>query len=383
MERDIPYVCLKDAEVQAFVAPIVQHPIGYRGGPLLHAPELAIFRHHRAGGVVDNFGDALRDPAMLNGDHTYAGAMYDHFGHFMAEMVHRIVPARLAGLPDRYLFVGAADHEANASFDRLPQHIRDILAFLDLGPDNVTIAIRDLVVERLHLVPQAAEHHGDPPGWYLEALRSSTERKLDALFGDRERPPLLYVSRANRALEGGLLGEAHVELWLRRAGFVPFYPEEHPFAEQMDHYRKARCVVFTQGSACHGTELMGTGALKNVLLIPKSIKAGFFERILAPRSHRFATVGQPNQIGTMYYDRNTGFQHIHLGVSLVDLDALRGSLSRFGIDIPAPGRWAYRRAAFRDLLRYLRGASEAKGRDRPQALRLARSFASRILFRSH
>lgn len=375
----IRHVVVENARVQAFVAPIVQHPVGYRGGPILTDPTLQVFRHHRGGAIVDNFAPDAPPGRFLPGDLIYAGALYDHFGHFMAEMIHRILPARALGLGHRFLFVGARGHEPHASFDRLPRHLRDILSFLGLAPDDVVIALDDVVVERLHLVPQASQHHGDPADWYLDLLSAHSGPALDAAFEGVTRPQRLYVSRTRQALEGGLLGEAYLERWLEGAGFQPFYPEEHGFAEQLDHYRKAECVVFTQGSACHGTELLGREAMARVVLIPKSIKAGFFERVLAPRARHFAQAGSPDQVGTMYYDTATRFQHIHLGVSLVDLAAVSRCLDGMGIPCPRFRPWAYRRAAARDLRRYMAGARAARGPDRPQALRLIASFMRRML----
>lgn len=378
IDLPIPYVCVENARVQAFIPPIVQHPVGYRGGPILSDPSLEAFRHHRGGVVVDNFTDAFNDGRFIAGDLIYAGAIYDHFGHFMAEMIHRILPARALGFRHRFLFVGARGHEPHASFDRLPSHIRDILSFLGLGSDDVVIALEDVVVERLHLMPQAAQHHGDPADWYLDILGAHAEATLDAAFGRVSRPQRIYVSRTRQALEGGILGETHLEAWLEEAGFQPFYPEELSFAEQLDHYRKAECVIFTQGSACHGTELLGRNAMRSVVLLPKSVKASYFERILAPRSQRFRSAGDPNQVGTMYYAADTGFQHIHLGVSLVDFAALRQTLAAEGIKCSAPRRWAYRVAAARDLRRYVRGATVAKGLNVPQARRLVASFVRRV-----
>lgn len=372
------HVCVRNARVQAFVAPIVQHPVGYRGGPILTDPNLQVFRHHRGGAIVDNFALDAAPERFLAGDLIYAGAIYDHFGHFMAEMIHRILPARALGLHHRFLFVGARGHEAHASFEQLPRHLRDILSFLGLGPDDVVIALDDVVVERLHLVPQASQHHGDPADWYLDLLGAYSRPALDAEFESTARPRRLYVSRTRQALEGGLLGETYLECWLERAGFQPFYPEEHRFAEQMDHYRKADCVVFTQGSACHGVELLGRGDLKSVVLIPKSVKSGFFERILSPRARRFAQAGRPNQVGTMYYDASSGFQHIHLGVSLIDFPALVRCLVAENIECPPFRPWTYRRAAARDLWHYIRDAMAARGQDRAQALRLIASFVRRI-----
>jgi hypothetical protein len=234
-----------------------------------------------------------------------------------------------------------------------------------------------VIVERLHLVPQASQHHGDPADWYLDLLEVYSNEVLDRRYRDIVRPKRLYVSRTKQALEGGLLGETFLERWLQGVGFEPFYPESHSFSEQMDCYRKAEYVIFAQGSACHGTELLGRRGLRSAILIPKSIKSDFFRRILYPRSRRFSVAGSPNQIGTMYYNSETRFQYIHLGVSLVDFPALAGCLKADGIAPPRVKPWAYRLAAAHDLRRYIAGAFQENGADLRQAARLIIAFLTK------
>ncbi|WP_294646190.1 hypothetical protein [uncultured Aureimonas sp.] len=198
----IPYVCIENAKVQAFTAPIVQHPIGYRGGPILSGADLEPFRHHRGNMVIDHFSSEISPTNFIPGDLIYAGPIYDHFGHFMAEMIHRILPARSLGLKHKFLFVGARGHTAHATYEGLPQHIQDILSFLGLSAEDVVIALDDVVIERLHLVPQASQHHGDPADWYLDLLDAHSNEVLDRLYGEVARPKRLYVSRARQSLEG-------------------------------------------------------------------------------------------------------------------------------------------------------------------------------------
>ncbi|WP_294646191.1 glycosyltransferase 61 family protein [uncultured Aureimonas sp.] len=176
----------------------------------------------------------------------------------------------------------------------------------------------------------------------------------------------------------GLLGETFLERWLEEAGVKAFYPETHCFSEQMDFYRKAECVIFAQGSACHGTELLGRRGLEAAILIPKSIKSDFFRRILSPRARRFCVAGAPNQIGTMYYHPQTRFQYVHLDVSLVDYHALADCLLTDEIRPPPIKPWTYRLAAARDLRRYIREAFRAKGADYRQATRLVMTFLMRV-----
>ena len=180
-----------------------------------------------------------------------------HFGHFMAEMVHRILPARLRGLRFPLVFVSTRGWNPHPSFGDFPGFAKEVLAFLDVRPDEVRVVNRNTVVERLHVIEAGSDLVGGPKPGYLDALAGWCGPRLDALHGDTAQPRLLYVSRSALPPQGMVLGEAWFERQLEAEGFTVFRPEEWRFAPQLDHYRKAEAVVFPEGSACHGTELLG------------------------------------------------------------------------------------------------------------------------------
>ena len=64
----------------------------------------------------------------------------------------------------------------------------------------------------------------------------------------------------------GFAGEAYLEQVLERIGIGVIRPEKFSIAEQMATYRAAQTLMFAEGSALHGAQLLGR-ALGDVVAI--------------------------------------------------------------------------------------------------------------------
>lgn len=363
------HACLDNAQVQAFSVPLIDFPNAFCGGPVLEATEYDVFRQHRANRPVDSFRPNQAYNNRLTGEYIYAGPVYGHFGHFMAEMAHRIVPSQLLGLPGRYLFVTTEGDSSFVSFETLPAFVRALLELCGVAREDVDVINRNTIVERLHLVPQGAALSAYPRPGYLDALAAYMTPRLDRLHGDTARPERLYVSRSGLPRTGSLLGESYVEAQLEREGFHVFRPERHTLTEQMDHYRKAKVLVFPSGSACHGVELLGRRMLNEVLLIPRlEGQAGHFQRVLKPRAKHFTRLDATIYLGSLLLDRSSGKEAKTLGVSLFNPDQLTAGGFKQGF--PRFSLPRYAAAATADMTAYV---SEVPGekRDRSSTLRAA------------
>ncbi|WP_182085130.1 glycosyltransferase 61 family protein [Aureimonas sp. ME7] len=373
---DFPFVRLRDAKVQAFTAPIVDFPVGFRGGPVL-GDRHSEFRHLRAWRPYDRPDDRADYDERLSGSFTYAGPLYDHFGHFISEMVHRILPGRAQGLPSRLLFVTARGHSVHRNWAGLPPHVRSVLEFLDVGEEDIVVLDQNAIVDDLFVPRQGAVLNGPPTEAYLDLLRTHSTRRLDRMFGDRPRPERIYVSRSALGVPGGILGERYLEHQFAREGFTIFRPEEHSYPEQIDHYRKAETVVFAEGSACHGAELLGRGMMGNTVLVPRTgCQTPLFVPVLQPRSRRFSVLSASHYLGTLFADPATKAPLFHRGVALVDSRTIADELA--GLGAASFASFSHRRYAAhaaRDFVRCL--ISERRERwDRVEASRLLRRFGA-------
>ena len=301
---------IAEAPVQVFSAPIVAvPPHGFAGGPVLDGdPRLARLRHTRAGHPVDRFRPGETYDARLPGTWIYAGPAYPHFGHSMAEMVHRILPGRRLFGAHGLLFVGTAGEKPLTGFDDLPPFLREILRLLDVSPDKACVLHRNHIVEQLHVVEAGSDYGGGPKPGYLDELAAFWRGRDAVPHAGGPMPGVpVYVSRTRLSPTGGLLGERYIEATLAQNGFAVFHPEQHPVAVQIETYRRASLLLFNEGSACHGIELLGTGMVApSLLLSRRQDHAGIFRHVFTGRARSFHAFEDVTPIASPLKDPATG-----------------------------------------------------------------------------
>lgn len=281
---------IEQAKVQSFRVVVGAPEHAFNGGPVLEAESDRRLRHCHNGEPADRFDPSASyaHAPRLAGTWNYLGPVYPHFGHVMAEMIHRVLPSREIFKHDQWLAV-TSPTEASTDFWALPASYREALAVLGIGAHNLVVINRDTLVERLNIAEQGTHLGRMPMPSYLDALNAHSTRYLDSKFADIARPRRVYVSRAGIPDSGNFLGESCLEAWLSAEGFEIFKPEQHPLAVQMDVYRKAEVLVFSEGSACHGTELLGAGMLDQVyLLLRRSSHQHIWHDVLKSRSQDYA-----------------------------------------------------------------------------------------------
>lgn len=354
MHAELAHRVLKDARVQAFHTPLPSK--AFCGGLVLTAKDERLAQR-RGNKPSESYAEHADYPNKISGEMIYGGPIHGTFGHFMAEMVHRIVPSRLLHGRGPFLFATFAGDRKITSFDTLPAYKRDVLALLGVQQDDLRLISENTIVEQLFVAEQGSELQLGPKPGYLADLHDYVTPRLDALHRQDTRPAKVHVSRS-RLVKGLLLGERYLEEQLVKEGFTIVYPETLPVTVQMDIYRKAEILVFSEGSACHGVELLGTGSLRRCYLLARRDKTRSFELVLRPRADEFATSTGHHFLGTMLERKSPT-----TGVTLFDPDELVAffranriaALSNFN-------RSDYFSAAQRDLQRYLR--RHALGRSR-------------------
>lgn len=322
MHARLAHRTIRDAKIQAYHRPLLGPAgKGFKGGLVLDEQDEKL-RHRRNNEPQDRYDERAVYTQRLDGAYIYGGPMYDHFGHFMAEMVHRIVPSRLmfGAVPCIYATLGR--HQVLTSFETLPVYARDVLQLLGIGAEDFHLVVEHTVVEQLFVCEQGSELGTGPKPGYLDDLLEYTTPRLDALHGGESRPRKVYVSRAG--MPGGkFLGECYLEAQLAAEGFAIVQPETLPISVQMDVYRKADVLVFVEGSACHGVELLGTGTLGRCgLLVRRAGHARRFEEILRPRALEFSVSHGHPFIGTKFTDGRTRAPAVRFGVNLFNVASL-------------------------------------------------------------
>ena len=352
MQAQLAHRVVREARIQAFDRPLTH----FHGGLVLSDGSDDRLRQRRGNKPVDRHDSGAEFTSRMSGEFIYGGPIHKKFGHVMAEMVHRIVPSKLlhAGAP--WIFVTVAGARGTDTIEWLPGFARDVFDLLGVDKRDVHLVERNTIVEELFVAEQGSELRLGPKPGYLDDLAEYVSPRLDELHRGVARPRKLYVSRS-RMPGGFFLGERYLEAQLEAEGFTVLYPECHSITVQMDHYRKADVVVFVEGSACHGVELLGTGSLgRTYLLVRRERLSGNFERILRPRAAEFGASYGHTLIGTKFLNSVATEPNERLGVLVFDVEELVSFFRANDIaKLPGFSEQDYWSAAEADLARYLKG----------------------------
>lgn len=268
---------------------------------------------------------------------VWCGPVVQHFGHAITNFGSRIAAASL--FPhDRPLVFSARPGEAP------PDFFWQIMAHFGVQPDRVRIVSTATRFASLLVTAQAELLYGaSPDAGHLDLL----DRLAGAPRPDGRR---LYVSRA-QLWKGKIAGDAYLEAALLRTGWTPFHPETMPVEAQLAAYRGASHLIFAEGSALHGLELLGRLSA-DVVVIARRRGSRLAERAIRARvptlTYIDAVVGAVSGL-----DRH-GRPQTSPGMTVLDDDRLVASLERAGVAIAAHwSRQGFANQRDADLARWL------------------------------
>lgn len=224
-----------------------------------------------------------------------------------------------------------------------------------MPPERVVIVEHPTLFRRLRVVAQpelgALDARGAPHPGHVAALTRHARMQL----GDLPRHGVTFVSRSGHRTT--IAGEADLDELFERAGARVVHPERLPLREQLAAYASAETLVFAEGSAVHGTQLLGRN-LGHVVVIARRKNFPFGEVLLSPRSERFSSIDVVQGMITGH-DRRRGIERTASGLSLLDMDALLTELAKHGIDLrPHVRPGAFVKTGVQDLQAWMQRQGE-------------------------
>ncbi len=303
------------------------------GGPVWPDWDAAIaLRHQRNLNVVDTRPAVPERLEPLAGAWGWGGFAAGHFGHFIAEHVNRVLPliSAFPGLPLLFTLPPGA-----RSAD-VPAYFWQITRWLGLPPEQARFVTHPLRVETLHAVPMAEQWSGAP----VEAAHLD---RLDALPANLALAPgrdeVVYVARDGMGSrgEGNNAGEAYLCRLLEALNVRVMRPETLPLSEQLAIYKGARVLIFAEGSAMHGRQLLGR-LDQHIVVLNRRRGQRIATNALRPRCTSLSYVETSN--GSLSVLWPNGRPWIVRAKSVYDVDTLLGAFDMIGIDLG--GRWDQR-----------------------------------------
>ena len=299
------------------------------GGPIW--PNFATrkgIRFSRRGVIAD------REPLLPDGPLTvmdqpcvWGGYALANFGHLIAEHVTRVLTSVTAWPDYTVLFVGKPGEGA----EKAPGYFWAILEWYGLPRQRVMFVTEPLRVAELHVMPQAEElAFGEPSDDYLDLLDQLPKlRGLVPISSD-----ILYVSRQGllEKGKGGHAGEDYLVSRLEAKGVRVLDPGTASLMEQLALYAGAKTIVFAEGSALHGRQLLGRLKQRIVVLSRrpgKDLAIG----ALAKRCDRLDYVEATTRL--VIAVSTDSHSYTAKGISFYDLAAVQACFRDLGVDLAA------------------------------------------------
>jgi hypothetical protein len=296
----------------------------------------------RAPAPSDLVPEPVSEPCLWGGATNLA------FGHMVAECMTRVLWSVRQRPQDRLLLVLPPGRTERYS----PPHLWAILDWWGVSRDRVRIVTKPLRVATLRVMPQAEQLFGHQPSpAYLDLLDSNLARSGLAPVPSR----VLYVTRAGMIAQqmGAHLGERYLVDRLIAAGVPVLDPATAPLPDQLAAYAGAETIVFAEGSALHGRQLLGRIA-QDIVVLTRRQDSRIARAALTPRVRRLTYVDAVRRNVSLY--RADGAWLDQRQVAFTDLDAVLSTFEGLGIDL-RPG-WStnvYDKAVADDLALWLTG----------------------------
>jgi hypothetical protein len=339
-----------------------------KGGPIWpdFATETAL-RHCRNGVPVDLQPDAPEAIAEVIPAAIWGCFLDLRFGHLIAEHLSRL-PLALRHWPDLPVLFVAAD---GISLADIPTWVWEVFDWIGLAPERVHLVTAPVLVERLCACGQQEMMMTTPPSQiYLDLLTSWTDQ-LPAQPCD-----LLYVTRRGLVTQGrgGHAGEGYLVRLLQQAGVTVLDPLHASIPQQLAAYAGAKTIVFVEGSAVHGRQLLGHIA-QDLHILRRRDGQSIARRQLLPRCQKLRYRDVAGARLPVFW--KSGARRDDADLRLYDLEGLWDTFESLGV--PLHGKWRgaeYRTEAIRDIeawaaVRKPKGALLA---DYVQTLRKARTL---------
>lgn len=222
----------------------------YAGGLLNPGKYPRYCRHYRRGKPynINIHLDAAKLPQLASdggAPFVYGGVYQDHFGHSIAEFMHRLWILEQGPYRDcTVLFVAKEKHLPVAGY------FKDVMDYF--GVKKWRILTEPHTVDRLIIAEQGKTLKRRSHPEYVRFL--SRRAQKNQLF-EGTYPEKIALMRGHMQSRR-FLGEKHLENYLQQDGYRIFQPEKHPIDHQLRTIANARQIIVSDGSACHLFDLL-------------------------------------------------------------------------------------------------------------------------------
>ena len=276
----------------------------------------------------------------------WIGRLDRHFGHFTLEVAPRLVQAIEERPNDLYVFCAWPDDYRP---DDTPSYFYQVIDWFGVPRDQVQIVAEPTEFAELRAGAQPEYMNG--PG-VCDAYLDSLDRVQRGHGVHAPNGPPVFVTRAEMPIaKGRLAGEVYLAKVLAEVGVRVIAPEKMSLRAQLEVYGTARWIIFSEGSALHGRQLLGRLA-QNILVINRREASRLAQPGLLARCDHLAYYD--GVLGDIYtLNPGTGDRNTSTTLSICAPKGLREMFAAFGLNLS--GVWsddAFVAARDADVLAY-------------------------------
>ena len=297
------------------------------GGPIWPSFDTrGAIRHNRKGMIVDRPPLPRSDPhKTIDRPCVWGGFAMVHFGHLISEHLTRVLESVTERPDDMFLFVARPGEDASHA----PDYFWAILAWYGLPRDQVIFVTEPLLVAELRVMPQAEQMaFGAPTDAYLDLLEQIPQaRGLVPV-----KTGIIYVTRVGLLPrgKGGHAGESYLVARLAAGGVRVLDPAKVPLPEQLALYAGAKVIMFAEGSAIHGRQLLGR-LPQQIFVLQRRPDKAVAMGILAKRCDQPHYVEATTRFVSATAQSGRAFDA--KGISFYDLAELQACFRDLGVDL--------------------------------------------------
>ncbi|MCU0902520.1 MAG: glycosyltransferase family 61 protein [Tabrizicola sp.] len=262
---------------------------------------------------------------------VWGGYIHPHFGHLVSEHLTRVLPSIHARPNDLVLFMT----EQGRAPETIAPYFYDILQWYGLPRERIRIISQPTMVRQLSVVPQGEVLWGKAPdAGYLEMLEALPDRNnLNPVANE-----IVYVARTGLVTrgQGSHLGEGYLIKLLQDQGVTIFDPAGTGIREQLECYAGAKTLIFAEGSAIHGRQLLGR-VQQDLYVLMRRVR--YLARpMMKARARRVTYVNSNGGILRVRDSANKGYPH--LNAVFYQTEPLLACFDLVGLDLRA--KWSQR-----------------------------------------
>ncbi|MDO6691920.1 glycosyltransferase family 61 protein [Aliiglaciecola sp. 3_MG-2023] len=211
-------------------------------------------RFKRKGKVKDDCPELQENEKLTykTGNFFWGGPIVNHFGHQIADFSTRLIMYSELKMKGKFVF--SVRKGSGFGKNDVPAFFVAILEWFQIDIDQVLFVESPMLLEKLWVCGQQEQLPQEGPSdLYLQKLDENA--KQQGTFSENKEGRF-YISRSNIP-NGVIAGERYIENYLELHGITIIRPENMKLREQLEIYSKAKELVFGEGSALHGLQLLG------------------------------------------------------------------------------------------------------------------------------